>query len=188
VRYTTFGGGWSKKEGIFAVLKVPRQCPLVLLVKAALMAGIRFFRTIFFNITPEGLHYGEIWTNIGRATLGRNFDVTIGRAACEACSATWNFGYKLSICSRIEENLGKIWSGLQVTEPCGCKLTSSQQSGIKYTNPNVSPYLCSCFIWKNLHICFFTYFFLVDSLDEQQTVVYNICSNCSGYNTSAQTT
>jgi hypothetical protein len=24
------------------------------------------------------------------ATLGINFDVSIGRAACEACSATWN--------------------------------------------------------------------------------------------------
>jgi hypothetical protein len=28
----------------------------------------------------------------GNATLGRNFDVTTGRAACEACSVTWNFG------------------------------------------------------------------------------------------------
>jgi hypothetical protein len=27
-----------------------------------------------------------------RATLGRNFSVTIGRAAWEACSATWNLG------------------------------------------------------------------------------------------------
>jgi hypothetical protein len=26
------------------------------------------------------------------AILGRNFDVTIWRAACEACSATWNLG------------------------------------------------------------------------------------------------
>jgi hypothetical protein len=50
--------------------------------------------------------------------VGRNFDVTIGRAACEACSATWDLG---------------------IAGPSGCKLASSQQSGIKYVNPNVSP-------------------------------------------------
>jgi hypothetical protein len=43
-------------------------------------------------MTLEGLHYGVISTNIGRAILGRNFDITIGRATCEACSATWNLG------------------------------------------------------------------------------------------------
>jgi hypothetical protein len=31
-----------------------------------------------------------------------------GRAACEARSATWNSGYQLSICSRIEENLDRV--------------------------------------------------------------------------------
>jgi hypothetical protein len=25
-----------------------------------------------------------------KGTLGRNFDVDVGRATCEACSATWN--------------------------------------------------------------------------------------------------
>jgi hypothetical protein len=104
IRYIWGGGdGVRKKETIFPVLKVPRQCPLVLLVEAAHMIGIR----IFYNIMPEGLHYGEISTNIVRATLGRNVDVTSGTAACEARSATWNSGYQLSICSRIEENHGK---------------------------------------------------------------------------------
>jgi hypothetical protein len=43
VRDTTFEGwGVRKKESIFPVLKVPRQCPLVLLVEAAHMIGIRF--------------------------------------------------------------------------------------------------------------------------------------------------
>jgi hypothetical protein len=32
-----------KKESIFLVLKVPRQCPLVLLVEAAHLIGIRFY-------------------------------------------------------------------------------------------------------------------------------------------------
>jgi hypothetical protein len=37
--------------------------------------------------------------------LGRNSDLNVGRA-CEAHSATWEFGYKLSICSRCR---GKPW-------------------------------------------------------------------------------
>jgi hypothetical protein len=47
-------GGVGKKESIFPVLKVPRQCPLVFLVEAAHMIGI------IIVITPEGLHYAEI--------------------------------------------------------------------------------------------------------------------------------
>jgi hypothetical protein len=39
--------GVRKKETIFPVLKVPRQCPLVLLVEAAHMIGIRFFIYLF---------------------------------------------------------------------------------------------------------------------------------------------
>jgi hypothetical protein len=76
-------GGVRKKETIFPVFKVPRQCPLILPVEAAHMIGIRFFIIFFFYVTPEGLHYGEISTGIVRAKLGRNFDVTNGRAACE---------------------------------------------------------------------------------------------------------
>jgi hypothetical protein len=56
------------------VLKVPRQCPLVPLVEVMHMIGINFYMTL------EGLHCSEVWTDIGRAALGRNFDVTIGRA------------------------------------------------------------------------------------------------------------
>jgi hypothetical protein len=36
-------------------------------------------------MTLEGLHYSKIWTNVGRAILGRIFDVTSVRAVCEAC-------------------------------------------------------------------------------------------------------
>jgi hypothetical protein len=36
-------GGVREKETIFPVLKVPRQCPLVLLIETAHMIGIRFF-------------------------------------------------------------------------------------------------------------------------------------------------
>jgi hypothetical protein len=47
-------GGVRKKETIFPVLKVPRQCPLVLLVEAAHMVGIRFFIIIIFFLPLEG--------------------------------------------------------------------------------------------------------------------------------------
>jgi hypothetical protein len=37
-----------------------------------------------FSLTLGGLYYGEM------------FNVTIGRAACEACGATWNMGTNLA--------------------------------------------------------------------------------------------
>jgi hypothetical protein len=52
------------------VLKVLRQCPLVLLLEVVNMIEV-------ICITLEELHYSEIRSHIGRA-------------ACEACSATWN--------------------------------------------------------------------------------------------------
>jgi hypothetical protein len=48
VRHYMWGGGVRKKEPIFPVLKVPRQCPLVLLVEAAHVNGIRFLIILFF--------------------------------------------------------------------------------------------------------------------------------------------
>jgi hypothetical protein len=48
-----------------------------------------------------------------------------------------------------------------VAGPSGCKLTSSQQSGIKYTNPNISPYLCHCFIENHLHVVFTNIFMCI---------------------------
>jgi hypothetical protein len=97
-----------------------------------ILSELDFIR--LFNITPEGLHYCEIWTNIGRAILRRNFDVTSGRAAYEACSATWNSGYQLSICSRIEENHGKkytVWA-----EYKNSVRTSQETHYVSATKPN----------------------------------------------------
>jgi hypothetical protein len=48
---TTFGRG---QETMSPVFKVPRQCPLVLLVEVMHMIGINFYMTL------EGLHYSEI--------------------------------------------------------------------------------------------------------------------------------
>jgi hypothetical protein len=139
VRDITFGGG---QETTSSVLKVPRQCPLVLLVEAMYMIVITFYMTL------EGLCYSAILCNIGRATLGAK----LWCYHLEGCiwSMRWNleFRYQLSICSRTEENHGKPWSSCPVEGPSRCELTSIQQSGIKYMNPNVSPYLCCCFIWK----------------------------------------
>jgi hypothetical protein len=56
VRDTTFLGGGGQ-ETIIPVLKVPRQCSLVLLVEVMHMIGINFF-----YMTLEGLHYREICT------------------------------------------------------------------------------------------------------------------------------
>jgi hypothetical protein len=54
------------------------------------------------------------------------------------------YEYQLSICCGTKENHRKPWSSWPVAGPSGCKLISSQQSGIKYASPNVSPYLCCC--------------------------------------------
>jgi hypothetical protein len=87
----------------------------------------------------EGLHPNEFQSDIRRCTL---------RWIClcyhwEGCmwSMKYNveFGFQLSICSGTKENHGKPWSSWPVAGPSGCKLTSSQQSVIKYTSPNTSP-------------------------------------------------
>jgi hypothetical protein len=63
------------------------------------------------------------------------------------------FGYQLSICSGTKE---KPWSSWPVAGPSECKLTSSQQSNIKSASPNISPYLCCCFIIKSVYNFWFT--------------------------------
>jgi hypothetical protein len=63
------------QETISPVLKVPRQCPLLHLVEVMNMIGNNVCMTL------EGLHYSEVCSSNG---------VTIGRAPCEAHSATWN--------------------------------------------------------------------------------------------------
>jgi hypothetical protein len=64
------------------------------------------------------------------------------------------FGYQLSICSGTKENHRKPWSSWPVTGPSRCKLTSSQQSDIKYASPNTSPYMCFFFFFENIYKLF----------------------------------
>jgi hypothetical protein len=50
-----------------------------------------------------------------------------------------------------EKNCGKPQSSWLITGPAGCKLTSGQQSGIKYTNRNISPYLAVA-LFEKVHM------------------------------------
>jgi hypothetical protein len=95
-------------------------------------------------VTLEGPHYSEIWSNIGTAILGRNFDVTIGRAAYVASSATWNLGTKSAFALRptkTTENIDRV------------DRSQNLPDGISYANPNISPYLAvALFEKKNAYL------------------------------------
>jgi hypothetical protein len=60
-------------------------------------------------------------------------------------SMQWSleFEHQLSIFCGTKDNHGNPWSSLPFSGPSKCKLTSSQQSGIKYASHNTSPYLSS---------------------------------------------
>jgi hypothetical protein len=117
-----------------------------------------------------------------RARIGQNFDVSIGRATCKACSVKWNSVTNSSFALGPMKTTEKPWSSWPVAGPSGCKLTSSQQSGIKYANPNVSPYLCVLALSEiKVYIFVLHFFSYVDILDEQQTVYHIfITENCLG--------
>jgi hypothetical protein len=70
-----------------------------------------FLLLILMLLELEGLHWNGILSDIRRATLGRNFNVTVGRAACEACSATWNLGTNSAFAlwpRKTTENLNRV--------------------------------------------------------------------------------
>jgi hypothetical protein len=109
----------------------------------------------------EGLHYGEILTNIGRAILGRNCDVTIGRVACEACSTTWDLGTKSAFAlgsRKTTENLDRV--GLSQDPPDADWLLASSPA-FKYANPNISPSICAVsFLGEKAYIFVATFFYM----------------------------
>jgi hypothetical protein len=86
----------------------------------------------------------------------------IWRAAWEACSTTWSFGYQLSIRSRTKENHEKLWSSWPVAGPSGCKLSSSQPSGIWCASPGiVVPCVCAApLLSKNVYKKFYKEMFV----------------------------
>jgi hypothetical protein len=149
-------------------LKVPRQCQLVLLVEVRLRQGenIKFWveersrvvvvlRMIRINFvsTFRGLRLSENWSNIGRTMLLRNLDVTHGRAATEACSATWNFGTSSAFAlgsRKITEKLDRV--GRSHDLPDADWLLASR-SASKYVNPSIRPCICAVALsWKILRI------------------------------------
>jgi hypothetical protein len=78
------------------------------------------------------------------------------------------FRYQLRICSGTKENHGKPGAG-----PSGCKLTSSEQSGINSVSPKISPYLCRCFIiQKTFTSLGLQIFVCANSLDEQRIHIH----------------
>jgi hypothetical protein len=89
------------------------------------------------------------------------------------------FGYQLSICSGAKGNHAKPWSSWSVAGPSGCKLTSSQQSGIKYVSPNINPYPCCCFFFSSpplflfLQVLFYKYFYVGIICIHKHQTVYN---------------
>jgi hypothetical protein len=119
-------------------------------------------------MTLEVLHYGEIWSNIGKVTLERNFDVTIGRAACEKSSAIWNLGTNSVFAPRprkITGNLDRVGRS-QDFQAANWRLASSPtlntrnltlipiwlQLYLKNVYLYKSSFLCAYFRWA-LNIC-----------------------------------
>jgi hypothetical protein len=104
------------------------------------------------------------WASVLQRMIVINFDINIGRAALE-----WNFylilrGLQWSKIympplrglhvkqavqhwiwapTLTEEYCGKPQSCWPIAGLSGCKVTSSQQSGIKYINHDISPYLAA---------------------------------------------
>jgi hypothetical protein len=128
----------------------------------------------------EGLHPNELQSDIRRGTLRRNSWCYLWGSHMWRMQCNVKFGYQLSICSGTKETHGKSWTSWPVAGPSGCKLTSSQQSGIKYASPNISPYLCCFYIFsflfffQNFYKLFLQTFVSVCNLDKHQTV-YNTC-------------
>jgi hypothetical protein len=108
-------------------------------------------------------------------TLGRNFYCYHWEGCMWSMQCNVESGYQLSICSGTKENHRKPWSSWPVAGPSRCKLTSSQQSGIKYASPDISPYLCFCFVEEHLLYKLLLKIFLYTyNLDKHQTG-YNTC-------------
>jgi hypothetical protein len=125
----------------------------------------------------KGAPSERISIDIRRGTLWRNFLCYCWKGCMWSMHCNVEFAYQLSICSGTKENHGKPWSSWLVAGPSGCKLTSSQQSGIKYAGPNISSYLRLFpffFSFENIYKFFLRTFLSVHNLDKYQ-IVYNTC-------------
>jgi hypothetical protein len=64
--------------------------------------------------------------------MAKNFEKLIFGGLHEKHAVQRGIWVPLNICSGTKENHGKPWSSLPVAGPSGCKLTSSQQSGVEW--------------------------------------------------------
>jgi hypothetical protein len=127
-------------------------------------------------MTLEELYYSEISSNIRRAILDRNFDVTIGRVACEASSATWNLGTNSAFAvgpRKTTENLDHVGQ-LQDLSDVDCLLAGSP--ALNTRTLTLVPIWLLFYLKKEVYIFVFTDLpFYMHTLDEHQTFMYNIC-------------
>jgi hypothetical protein len=126
-------------------------------------------------MTLEGLHYSQIWYNIGRSTLGRNFDVTIVRALREASSAMWNLCTNSAFVlgsRKTTENLDRV--GRTQDLPDANWLLATRPA-VNMRNLTIIPIWLLLYLKKEVFIFVFTDLpFYVRTLDEQQPVVHKI--------------
>jgi hypothetical protein len=109
MRDTTIVGGVG--NNIFG-LKVPRHCPLVLLIGVSL--EFRINSTFFFTFKVIGVGGAALERNLVRHLEGyirAKFQCYHWRAAWESCSATWNLGtnseFALGL-RKTKENLDRV--------------------------------------------------------------------------------
>jgi hypothetical protein len=102
----------------------------------------------------KGVPSEKFQFHIRRCTLGRNCWCYHWEGCMRSMQCNVEFWYQHSLCSGTKGNHGKPWSSWPVAGPSECKLTSSQQSGIKYASPNTSPYLCFVFIFEKIYKLF----------------------------------
>jgi hypothetical protein len=133
------------------------------------------WRGIYFLNPLEGPHYSEIWSNIWRTTLGRNFYFTTGRAACEARSATWNLGTKSASAlgpRKTTENLDRVGRSQDLPD-ANWLLASSPALNTRILT--LVPVWLLLYLKEVYMFVFTDLSFYVRTLDEHRTVVYNIC-------------
>jgi hypothetical protein len=96
-------------------------------------------------MTFEGLHYSEILSNIGRA-------------ACEACSATWDLGTNSAFAlgpRKPTENLDRVGRSQDLAD--ANRLLASS-AALNTRTLTVDPIWLLLYLKKSLRICFYRFF------------------------------
>jgi hypothetical protein len=96
------------------------------------------------HLAFKGFHPNEFESNIKIGTSRRDFFILSFGGLHVKCAVQREIRVQTQHLLWDKENHWKPSSRWPVAGPFGCKLTSSQQSGIKYESPNTSSYIC-CF-------------------------------------------